>query len=145
MWEGLALDLEAVGSPGQSATQCPSGWHLWQTILGDLSWFGQSLAQCPTCLQIRHLPHALSFKDSGFAIGLPCRAASIWACLVSLLFSLSWALASLSCSLLYKGIGGWTISYKEAAGFCCYSCRNFILLSDVHWDRNLSFKITCPS
>ena len=46
----------------------------------------------PNCLQIRHLPGALSFKDSGFAIGVPC--------LVSFLFSLFWALASLSCSLL---------------------------------------------
>ena len=24
-----------------------------------------TLAQCPACLQIRHLPHALSFKNSG--------------------------------------------------------------------------------
>ena len=54
----------------------------------------------PACLQIRHLPGALSFKDSGFAIELPWKVASIWACLVSFLFSLSWALASLSCSLL---------------------------------------------
>ena len=54
-----------------------------------------------TCLsQIRHLPSALSFKDLGFAIGLLWRVGSIWACLVSFLLSLSWALASLSCSLL---------------------------------------------
>ena len=46
------------------------------------------------------LPHALSFKDSGFAIGLPWRTASIWACLAYFLFSLSWALNSLSCPLL---------------------------------------------
>ena len=52
------------------------------------------------CLQIRHLSCALSFKDLGFAIGLPWRAASILACLVSFLLSLAWALASLSCSLL---------------------------------------------
>ena len=64
-----------------------------------------TLAQCPTCLQIRHLPHALSFKDSGFAIGLPWRATSIWACLVSFLPSLSWALASFSYSVI-KGIAG---------------------------------------
>ena len=38
------------------------------------------------------LPHVLD------AIGLPWRAASIWACLFSIPFSLSWALASLSCS-----------------------------------------------
>ena len=43
----------------------------------------------------------LSFKDSRFAIGLPWRAASIWACLVSLLFSFSWALASLSSPVFY--------------------------------------------
>ena len=49
---------------------------------GDL-WFGHSLAQCPTCLQIRHLPGALSFKDSGFSIELPGKAASIWAWFVS--------------------------------------------------------------
>ena len=80
---GLALDLEALGSRGQSAAQCPSRWHLWQAVLGDLSRFGHSLAQCPACLQIRHLSRALSLKDSGFAIGLLWRAASIWACLVS--------------------------------------------------------------
>ena len=39
----------------------------------------------------------------------------------------------------------WTISSKEAAGSCCCSCCNLILTSDAHWDRNLSFKITCPS
>ena len=49
----------------------------------------------PACLQIRHLPGALSFKDSGFAIGLPWRAASVWACIASFLLFLSWALASL--------------------------------------------------
>ena len=43
---------------------------------------------------------SLSFKDSGFAIGFPWRVASIWACLVSFLFSLSWALDSLSYSPL---------------------------------------------
>ena len=42
------------------------------------------MAQCPTCLPIRHSYSALSFKDSGFAIALPWRAANIWACLVSL-------------------------------------------------------------
>ena len=74
-------------------------------ILGGLFWFGHSLAHCPACLQIRHLPHALSFKDLGSAIGLPWRATSIWAYLVSFLFSLSGALASLSCFVM-KGIGG---------------------------------------
>ena len=54
----------------------------------------------PTCLQIKHLPGALSFKDSVFAIELTWKVGIIWACLVSFLFSLSWALASLSCSLL---------------------------------------------
>ena len=39
----------------------------------------------------------------------------------------------------------WTISSKEEAGYCCCSCCNLILISDAHWDRNLSFKITCPS
>ena len=29
-------------------------------------------------------------------------------------------------------------------GSCCCSCCNVILMSDVHWDRNLSFKINCP-
>ena len=42
----------------------------------------------------------LPFKDLEFAIGRPWRAASIWAWFVSFLLSLSWALASLSCSLL---------------------------------------------
>ena len=46
------------------------------------------------------LPPALSFKDSGFAIGLPWRVASIQAYIVPFLVSLSWALASFSCSLL---------------------------------------------
>ena len=59
----------------------------------------------PTCLQIKHLPGALSFKGSEFAKGLLWRVASIWACLVSFLFSLSWALVSLSLSVI-KGIGG---------------------------------------
>ena len=54
----------------------------------------------PACLQIRHLPGALSFKDSGFAIGLPCWAASVWACFVSFLLTFSWALASFSYSFL---------------------------------------------
>ena len=56
--------------------------------------------QCSAYLQIRHLPHALSFKDLAFAIGLPWRVASIWAYLVSFLLSLSWALVSFSCCLL---------------------------------------------
>ena len=30
-----------------------------------MSWFGHSLVQCPSCLQTRHLPHALSFKGLG--------------------------------------------------------------------------------
>ena len=85
----------------QNATQCPNWYHLKQAILGDLSQFGHFLDQCPTRLQIRHLLPALSFKNSGFAIGLPWRAASIWACLVSLLFSFSWALASLSSPVFY--------------------------------------------
>ena len=65
MRESLVLDLEALGSRGQSAIQCPSWWHLWKAVLGDLSRFGHSLAQCPTCLQIRYWPLALSFRDSG--------------------------------------------------------------------------------
>ena len=36
------------------------------------------------------------------------------------------------------------MSSKEAAGSYCCSCCNFILMSDEHWERNLSFKITCP-
>ena len=56
-------------------------------------------------VEIRHLSGALSFKDSGFAIELPWKAANIWACLVSFLFSLSWTLASLSCSVM-KDVGG---------------------------------------
>ena len=56
--------------------------------------FGHSLVQCPACLQIRHLLHVLSFRDSGFAIRLRKSVASIWACLISFLFSFSWALAS---------------------------------------------------
>ena len=87
--------------------------------------FGQCPNQCP---KISHLPYALSFTDLEFAIGLPWRAASIWACLISFLFSLSWALASLSCSLLQKElVPVWTISSKEAARSCCYSCFNFSL------------------
>ena len=65
-------------------------------ILGDLSQFWHSLSHCPACLQIRHLPHPLWFKGSGFAMGLHWRAVIIWACLVPFLFSLSWALASIS-------------------------------------------------
>ena len=60
-------------------------WTVWPNVLP---------------VHIRHLFYALSFKDSGFAIGLPWRSARIWACFISLLLSLSWALAFLSCSLL---------------------------------------------
>ena len=59
----------------------------------------------PACLQIRHLPGALSFKDSGFAIGLPWKEASIWACLVSGFLPF----LGLGLPLLFfviKGIGG---------------------------------------
>ena len=106
--EGLVLDLEALGSQGQSAAQCPSWWHLWQAVLGDLSWLGHSLAQCPTCLQIRHLPRALSFKGSGCAIGLPWRVASIWAFL-SLSFSPSpgpWPPSPVLCYKRYWWLSG---------------------------------------
>ena len=68
------------------------------------------------CLQIRHLSHALSFKDLRFATGLPRRVASIWACHDSFLLSLSWHLASLSCSLVSKElVAVWTISSEEEA------------------------------
>ena len=90
--ESLVLDLEALGFPGQSAVQCPNSWHVYQAVLSDLSWFGHSLAQCPCCLQSRH------------CCGRPWRATSIWTCLFSFLFSLSWVLASLSCSVI-KVIG----------------------------------------
>ena len=115
--EVLALDLESLESVGQSVTQCAKWWHLQQAILGDVPRFGHSLAHCPACLQTTHLPGALSFKDLGFAIGLPWRAASIWAWLVSFLLSLSWALASLSCSLLWKVlVAAWSISSKKEQG-----------------------------
>ena len=61
------LDLEALEFQGQSAAQCPIDGICNKP---NLSQFGHSLAQCPACLQIRHLPGALSFKDLGFAIGL---------------------------------------------------------------------------
>ena len=48
----------------------------------------------------------LSFKDLRFAIGLSWKAASIWVGLVSLLLSLSWALASLSCSVAKERLPG---------------------------------------
>ena len=70
--------------PWDCTAQCPNWQHLQQLVLGSLPWFGQYLAQCPTCLPIRHSYRALSFKDSEFAIALPWRAANIWACLVSL-------------------------------------------------------------
>ena len=41
------------------------------------------MAQCSTCLKIRHSSRALCIKDSEFAIALPWRAANVWACLVS--------------------------------------------------------------
>ena len=62
------LDLEALEFQGQSAAQCPIDGICNKP---NLSQFGHSLAQCPACLQIRHLPRALSFKDSGVVIGLP--------------------------------------------------------------------------
>ena len=66
MREGLVVDLEALGSPGQSAAQCPDWWHLWQAVLGGLSWFGQfgpmfchdrlSICFMPCHLRIQGLP-----------------------------------------------------------------------------------------
>ena len=91
--EGLAFDLRTLEPQGQSATQCPYWWHLWKAILG-VPQFRHSLVQCSASLQIRYLSHVLSFKDSGMATGCS------WACLVSFLLSLSWALTSFSCSLL---------------------------------------------
>ena len=58
----------------------------------------------PACLQIRHLPGALSFNNSGFAIGLPWKAASIWACLISFLPFLGLGLPVLFSVI--KGISG---------------------------------------
>ena len=83
-------------------TKFPQDWleDLLTIPFRDLPRFGCSLAQCATCLHIRHLPCALSFKDLGFAMGLPWMAANICACLISFLLSLSWALASLFCSRL---------------------------------------------
>ena len=83
--------------------ECPPVSQL-MAFVGHLSWFGHSLAQCPTCLQIRHLSGALFFKGVGFALGLPLGEASGHA--LSLSFSpFFWALASLSGSVI-KGIGG---------------------------------------
>ena len=55
--------------------ECPPVSQL-MAFVGHLSWFGHSLAQCPTCLQIRHLSGALFFKGVGFALGLPLGEAS---------------------------------------------------------------------
>ena len=51
------------------------------------------------------MPQALSFKDLGFAIGLPWRVASIWACLVSPFLPFLGLDLPLLSSVI-KGIGG---------------------------------------
>ena len=80
---GLALDLEAPGSRGQSAAQCPRSWHLWQAVLGDLSrtvWtlFGpmprlftdQAFVSC-LVLQGLRVCHRASL-EGGQHLGMPC-------------------------------------------------------------------------
>ena len=62
-----------------------------------------TLAQCPTCLQIRHLPPALSFKDSGFAFLEGCQHLCI-ACFFPILPFLGLCLPFLFSVI--KGIGG---------------------------------------
>ena len=93
--EGLVLDLEAAGSWGQSDTQYPNFAFVanhfrrlvtvW-TLFGPMSQLHICLLPCP--LRTWGLPWAS--LEGGQHLGMP----------VSFLFSLSWALAPLSCSLL---------------------------------------------
>ena len=75
------LTLKLLGPEGTMPPSVPTD-GICSIILGGLFWFGHSLAHCPACLQIRHLPHALSLKDSGVChrvslegsqhLGMPC-------------------------------------------------------------------------
>ena len=73
--------------------------------------------------------------EGGQHLGMPCLFPSLPLLDLGLLLLFS----------VIKGIGGCLIiSSKEAAGSCCCSCFNLILIFDAHGDRNLSLKSPVP-
>ena len=99
-------------------------WTLWPNVL--------PVNRLDNVLQRLRFCHGASL-EGGQHLGMPCLFPFLP--FLSLGFPLLFSVIKL--------MAVWIISSKEAAGFCCCSYCNFILMSDAHRDRNLSFKITC--